>query len=233
MPSIQLLSIDTQLFREGLKRLIAGSEFAFVGEAEGLAEAYRLVEPGNRSAIRPDIVITALDGREVAEQAEWLRRFRAALPEVRILALTDAARASALAPALRAEIDGHLLKDVSADVLVRSLRLVMDGQQVFPAGAMASLPGATVERSDKPSQLSLSAREQEIIRLLVNGRSNKQIAQGLSIPDATVKVHMKSLLRKMRASNRTQAAIWGFNNGYSDRDQPGDTSEPPEEIAFG
>src|SRR5690242_21007710 len=119
VPSIQLLSVDTQLFREGLKRLIAGSEFVFVGEAEGLAEAYRLVDPDDRTAIRPDIVITTLEGREVAEQAEWLRRFRAALPEVRILALTDSARATALAPALRDAIDGHLLKDVSADVLVR------------------------------------------------------------------------------------------------------------------
>ncbi len=112
--------------------------------------------------------------------------------------------------------------DMSAVALTQSLRLVMLGQQVFPALPSGDGPnhgsrdfGQTAERSGL--NRALSGREGEILCKLLHGHSNKMIARELNISEATVKVHLKALLRKLKARNRTQAAIWAMENGYATR----------------
>jgi two-component system nitrate/nitrite response regulator NarL len=137
---------------------------------------------------------------------------------VRIVVLTNNATRTVLGRAIGWGVDAYLLKDMSPVALTRSLQLVMLGQQVFPTRLAVSLLGTGApEPVEEPaaSARGLSPRENQILRFLVNGASNKLIARELNISEATVKVHLKGLLRKVQASNRTQAAIWGLNHGYA------------------
>lgn len=119
-----------------------------------------------------------------------------------------------------APIDGLILKSVSGEALVRSLQLALAGERVFPArlvglllanhrAAAAAAPAPEPQDGEAP----LSEREIEIVRCLVGGDSNKAIADRLDLGEATVRSHLKSVLRKIRVGNRTQAAIWAVENG--------------------
>jgi two-component system nitrate/nitrite response regulator NarL len=114
-----------------------------------------------------------------------------------------------------AALSGILTYDLSAEAFVRALRLVGLGERVFPreltlrSGPRAQSHETSPPRSDVDR---LSPREREILSHLVEGHSNKGIARILGITEATVKVHLKSLLRKISVENRTQAAIWALSN---------------------
>lgn len=210
-PTRAFLIDSNKLFREGLKRLLDDSPFQIVAEAGNLRESLAIVESG----LRPDLILLDLvNGGE--EEAEAMRRLRALLPESRIVILTTDLCTRRLANALEAGADGYLMKDLSSDALAQSLRLVMMGEKVFPTHLAALLISGRVNGNgvEMPvSRKGLSQREIQILRCLLNGDSNKMIANHLNITEATVKVHLKSLLRKINASNRTQAAIWALNNG--------------------
>ncbi|ALJ35380.1 DNA-binding response regulator [Azospirillum brasilense] len=212
MEPVRAFLIDSnKLFREGLKRLLDDSPFQIAAEAGNLREALNSVENG----LRPQLILLDLvNGGE--EEADGMRRLRAQLPEARMVILTSDLCTRRLANALEAGADGYLMKDLSSDALAQSLRLVMMGEKVFPTHLAALLISGRVNGNgtDMPvSRKGLSQREVQILRCLLNGDSNKMIANHLNITEATVKVHLKSLLRKINASNRTQAAIWALNNG--------------------
>jgi two-component system, NarL family, nitrate/nitrite response regulator NarL len=118
-------------------------------------------------------------------------------------------------------VDGVLNLNASSAETRESLRLIQAGERVVPSSLVQMLLGsATVGLSGQqalPTGLRLTAREVDILRQLVRGGSNKVIAHELGISEATVKVHLKSLLRKLRVANRTQAAIWAQANGFADR----------------
>jgi two-component system, NarL family, nitrate/nitrite response regulator NarL len=118
-----------------------------------------------------------------------------------------------LKAAMGAGADGYLLKDVSPEALIQSLQLVVIGEKVFPTNLAALLLTQISTPAPQSSWRGLSAREREILQHLVTGASNKLIANRLGITEATVKVHLKTLLRKIDVNNRTQAAIWAMNNG--------------------
>jgi two-component system nitrate/nitrite response regulator NarL len=115
---------------------------------------------------------------------------------------------------MAAGADGFLAKTVSPEALVQSLQLVMMGEKVYPTN-LASLLAEAGAPVPQDSLRGLSAREQEILHLLVTGASNKAIAIRLGITEATVKVHLKTVLRKVDVGNRTQAAVWALNNGFA------------------
>jgi two-component system nitrate/nitrite response regulator NarL len=212
MQRIETFLIDSnKLFREGLKRLLDDSPFQIVAEASNLREGVSIAESG----LKPQLVLLDLvNGGE--DEAEAMRRLRGLLPDTRLVVLTTDLCTRRLANALEAGADGYLMKDLSADALAQSLRLVMMGEKVFPTHLAALLISGRVNGNglEMPvSRKGLSQREVQILRCLLNGDSNKMIANHLNITEATVKVHLKSLLRKINASNRTQAAIWALNNG--------------------
>jgi two-component system nitrate/nitrite response regulator NarL len=116
---------------------------------------------------------------------------------------------------------------MTCDVFVKSLELVMMGEPIFPPAFMSYVldsendhlrkdvtghAGALVLKTEEPT-VRLSPREKSIMHCLIEGDSNKSIARKIDIAEATVKVHVKAILRKIRVQNRTQAAIWGMNNG--------------------
>ena len=133
---------------------------------------------------------------------------------VRIVALTSEADSREIGFDEIEPLSGILTYDLSADAFIRSLRLICAGERVFPRDLAIGrkpqpLPSSTGPR---PSGVHLSPREKEILSHLVAGHSNKRIARHLDIAEATVKVHLKSVQRKIRVENRTQAAIWALAN---------------------
>jgi two-component system nitrate/nitrite response regulator NarL len=216
MDRLGIFLIDTnQLFREGLKRLLNEQRCAVVGEARHLEEALPQIVAGRGI----DLVVFDSATAVHPDPAPALRAIREALPTVRVVVLTDDATPAGFGRAMGWGIDGYLLKDMSPEALTRSLQLAMMGQQVFPTRLTVALLGTGAPAvAEKPaaSPRGLSPREDQILRFLVNGASNKLIARELELSEATVKVHVKGLLRKVQASNRTQAAVWALNNGYAD-----------------
>jgi two-component system nitrate/nitrite response regulator NarL len=150
----------------------------------------------------------------VGDPAAALQQLRAGFACKIVLIATEGSPALS-ARCLAAGINGCLVVDMSTGALTQSLRLIMLGQEIFPAPA-GVLPLAAPAPPARPgASRSLSDREGEILGKLLLGHSNKMIARELAISEATVKVHLKGLLRKLKARNRTQAAIWAMENGYA------------------
>ena len=193
-----------RLFRQGLKHLLADTRFAVEAEFSTTGQAVD-------GAVASGLVIVG--------EAGDLQQLRSAYPEARIVVLASDFAVDALRDAMNAGADGYLMKDVSPEALLQSLELVMMGEKVFPTNLAAMLLDMNVI-APQHSVRGLSPREQEILQALVTGSSNKLIAIKLGITEATVKVHLKTLLRKLDVNNRTQAAIWAMNNGFTAEGAP-------------
>ncbi|MCG5238822.1 LuxR C-terminal-related transcriptional regulator [Azospirillum doebereinerae] len=203
------------LFRQGLKALFADQSFQIVIESSSVKDAL-LAVPNNNP-----LQLILIDPSGMGAPAEAIRAFKDRCPEARLVLLTETLDGEALTNAIDAGADGFLMKDISRDVLLQSLRLVMMGEKVFPSHLAALIiSGRLYGKEDQMPAFrkGVSKREGQILRCLLVGDSNKLIARHLSITEATVKVHLKSLLRKIDATNRTQAAIWGLNNGFAEVD---------------
>jgi two-component system, NarL family, nitrate/nitrite response regulator NarL len=211
--SVFLIDPD-RLFREGIKRILEESAYRTVGEARSVEEA----RAGFEGLGRVDLVALDVADWEADGVAEFLRDLRGRLEGVKIVVLTSDRSRGAIGKAIGWSVDAYLLKDMSPEALTRSLQLVMLGQQIFPTRLMAALlhtEAAEPALEGGGAGKGLSPREVQILRHLMGGCSNKAIARELSISEATVKVHLKALLRKVRVSNRTQAAVWALNNGLA------------------
>lgn len=213
MDGTPVLHIDrNQLFREGLRRILDDSPFYVSFEAASFSEGASQVV-----AQKPGIVIIDTDGYgEVLPELMLCARSVAVPP--RVIILTNTVAIPRLAVALSAGVDGYLLKDMSAEALKQSLRLVLMGEKVFPtdlADLLINNRFVAQTENGGPSVRNgtLSERETEILACLVNGHSNKAIANRLQITEGTVKVHLKGVLKKIHAQNRTQAAIWALQHG--------------------
>jgi two-component system nitrate/nitrite response regulator NarL len=207
------LTDPDQLVRTGLRRVLAEHACDFAGEARTLRDA--LVALGSR---RVDLLLFDIDGagESIGAPLQPIRD-----RGTRTVVLTANQSRTALTTAVSWGVDAYLLKEISPEALYRSLQLVMLGQQIFPAGLLmpAGLPPPETREPAGRGQ-GLSPREREILECLVDGQSNKEIAQALGIREATVKVHLKALLRKLKAHNRTQAAAWAQRNGFAQQGSP-------------
>ena len=205
MTSTRTILIETnRLFRQGLKHLLADTRFAV--EAE-----FSTMEQAVDGAVASGLVIIG--------EAGDVEQLRGAYPEARIVMLASDFAVDALRNAMNAGANGYLMKNVSPEALIQSLELVMMGEKVFPTN-LASMLLDMSAIAPQQSIRGLSPREQEILQALVTGASNKLIAIRLGITEATVKVHLKTLLRKIDVNNRTQAAIWAMNNGFTAEGAP-------------
>jgi len=206
-----------RLFRDGLRSLLAGTRFAVAAEFGTPGQA--LAHAG--SEITAGLLVLG----QATPNANDLQGLRETHPAARIVVLADRVTIDGLRDAMAAGADGFLAKTVSPEALVQSLQLVMMGEKVYPTN-LASLLAEAGAPVPQASLRGISLREQEILRLLVTGASNKLIAIRLGIAEATVKVHLKTLLRKIDASNRTQAAIWALNNGFTETPANGPAPGP-------
>lgn len=228
MRCVDVLLIEpVRLLAGGLKHLLLGSPYAVVEMAQRTNE---LLASSGRPL--PELVLCG-PGASLSTEAEraWIRKQRIEPHRRRFVVLADTANAGLVHRLASAGVDAVLSQDISSDVLQRSLDLVMLGQQLFPpppsCSAVEALPGHQAELIPFPvpgghgllpsnrkqeCRVVLSQREGQVLRCLVDGASNKEIARELEITETTVKAHVKGLLRKIRASNRTQAAIWALEN---------------------
>jgi len=206
---VRVLLVDDQaLFREALATLLAvRDEVEVVGEAADGAEAL-----DRAAALHPDVVLMDLRMPRLDGIAAT-RRLRAAQPDVRVLALTTFDTDEEVFAALRAGAVGYLLKDVSSQRLVEAVLAAARGESVLqPSVAakvvarVAALPDEAVPRP-RPPLVPLSERELAVVRLLADGRSNKEIAADLYLAEGTVKNYVTALLGKLGARDRTQAAL--------------------------
>jgi two-component system nitrate/nitrite response regulator NarL len=220
MNGTKVLLIDPhQLSREGLKLLLVGATYDVVGATRSLEEARAAIEQG----LRPDLVLLVLGHPGESQHIAALPQIRAGFADFKFVILATEVSPAMLAQCVEAGVNACLLRDMSAAILTQSLRLVMLGQQIFPTPVAAPPQDRTSHGAHDFGQAAthegrsraLSGREGEILGNLLRGHSNKMIARELSISEATVKVYLKALLRKVNARNRTQAAIWAMENGYA------------------
>ncbi len=203
---------DNALAREGLRRILEGDAFSVV-------EAHRSVRALLDVKERPDspgIIILDIDEEDDICQA--VDDIKHAVPEAKIVVLSDDFDFDLMLQAFKAGVDGYIVKRIGCEPLIGSLRLVYLGEKVMPSELAKGLPkrwtgGGLPSMSEREVVSLLSEREMETLRFLILGSPNKVIAGHLSISEATVKVHVKAILRKLGAQNRTQAAIWAVNNG--------------------
>ena len=197
------------LLRSGLRSQLDGKGFHIAAEASTVDEITHNGGPA------PNIIIL-----DFAQGAEAVSSLKAAQPQARTVVFAESAELAHLADMFSAGADGYLLKSITPSALIESLRLVALGEKVFPSmltdflGAMRASQSGTSERV-RVGDVALSQRELDIIRRLADGHSNKAIAKELSITEATVKVHLKTVLRKLGATNRTQVAIWAVQHGLT------------------
>lgn len=199
------------LFREGLKRLLQTAPFELQAEAERLAD----LEAIKTSGVTPDIVVV-IDA-PADPKAEWVGELKGMWRDCRIVTLSNGADETMLSAVLRAGVDGCLFKDMSPAALVQAINLVALGENVAPLRMARSLAEGGRGRAATVGEARLTPREKDILYGLLAGHSNKVIANTLGTTDMTVKAQLRHLLRKIGASNRTQAALWARENGI-DRD---------------
>jgi DNA-binding NarL/FixJ family response regulator len=208
---VRVLLVDDQaLFREALAVLLeVRAEIEVVGEAADGAAALE-----RSAALQPDVVLMDLH-MPVLDGIAASRRLRVEQPGVRVLALTTFDDDEDVFAALRAGAVGYLLKDVTSDRLVEALLAAARGESVLQpsvaARVVARFAGMPDDAAPRPQPLvvPLSDRELEVLRLLGDGCSNREIATSLFLAEGTVKNHVTNVLAKLGARDRTQAALRG------------------------
>jgi DNA-binding NarL/FixJ family response regulator len=206
---VRVLVVDDQaLFREALVTLLgARPEVAVVGEAGDGQQALQ-----QAAALQPDVVLMDLH-MPVLDGIATTRRLRAEQPGVRVLALTTFDDDEDVFAALRAGALGYLLKDVSSERLVEAVLSAARGESVLQPSVAAKVVARFAQLDDvlrprpQPLVVPLSDRELDVLRLLADGRSNREIAGSLFLAEGTVKNHVTNVLAKLGARDRTQAAL--------------------------
>jgi DNA-binding NarL/FixJ family response regulator len=204
---IRLLLVDDHaVVREGLRaflRLVPGIEV--VGEAADGVAAARLAADLRPDVVLLDLVMPGGDGIVA------LRALREAAPQTRVLVLTSFTDDAQIFAALEAGAAGYLLKDVEPDALAAAVREVAAGRPALDPGVATRLMRRP---ATAPASLAaLTARERDVLRLIVEGLANKEIAGRLGIAEKTVKSHVSRVLDKLGLADRTQAAVFAIRTG--------------------
>jgi NarL family two-component system response regulator LiaR len=200
-----VIADDHSVVRQGLQMFLGlDPELEVVGEATNGAEALRLARE-----LRPDVVVMDLL-MPVMNGIEATAAIRRELPDTEVLALTSVLEDASVVGAVRAGAIGYLLKDTQADALCQAIKAAAAGQVQLTPKAAARLMQAV---STPESPEALTERETEVLRLLAQGQSNKQIARNLHIAEKTVKTHVSNILSKLGVQSRTQATLYAVRIG--------------------
>lgn len=199
-----MLVDDHRLVRAGLQSLIdATDDLSVVGTASDGAEAVVLAE-----MLRPDVVLMDLSMPGI-DGIEATRRLLAVHPAAQVLVLTSFSDRAKVVAALDAGAVGYLLKDAEPPELLRGIRAVVRGESPLdPRAARVLLES----RAGAPGVTALTAREREVLAMLVQGMANKQIARAMGITESTVKAHLTSIFGRIGVPDRTSAAVWALDH---------------------
>lgn len=224
---IRLVVIGRQeIAREGLRRILVDQGFIVEASAH-----HDLDLAARGEDERPHLIVVTSD--TVDEGVDICTLMRRALPDTRLVLLTGECDLDSISRAIAAGVDGYLTNTIPCEPLVGALKLVLMGEKIVPT----QIVNALIDKQPAPRPVSaataqldvnLSEREKVILQRLVCGEANKLISRRLAISEATVKVHVKAILRKLHVLNRTQAAIWAVNHGLvnDDDDSPSVSVRP-------
>jgi NarL family two-component system response regulator LiaR len=214
-PITILIVDDHAIVRQGLRALFAFQpDCKVVGEADAGEVAVSLAAELLPAIILMDLVMPGLDGVEAT------RRVKQASPHSQVIVLTSFHEDTQIFPALRAGALSYVLKDVDPDELVATVHRAVHGESVLHPQVAARV----VQELRKSKQSStnpfaeLSERELDVLRLIADGRSNAEIASRLSISEKTVKGHVSKILGKLHLLDRTQAAVFAWQQGFMRQD---------------
>ncbi|CAG6394036.1 response regulator transcription factor [Streptomyces cocklensis] len=204
-----LLVDDHQVVRRGLRTFLeVQGDIEVVGEAadgdEGVARAEEL---------RPDVILMDVK-MPGTDGIEALRRLHAAQNAARVLVVTSFTEQRTVVPALRAGAAGYVYKDIDPVALADAIRSVHAGHVLLQpevAGALLSQDEGGGHGQGRGN--ALTEREREVLTLIADGRSNREIARALVLSEKTVKTHVSNILMKLDLADRTQAALWAVRNG--------------------
>lgn len=206
MPIRVLIADDHSVVRQGLRMFLgADPELEIVGEARDGAEALALAHELCPDVVLMDLLMPVMDG--IAATAAIRRE----LPDTEVVALTSVLEDASVVEAVRAGAIGYLLKDTEAHELRRAIKSAAAGQVQLAPQAAARLMREV--RTPEQSSEALTDRETDVLRLLAQGKSNKEIAQQLNIGEQTVKTHVSHVLNKLGVPSRTQAALYAVRIG--------------------
>lgn len=223
------------LIREGLARILRSANFRILASVASTDDLH-----STKLHLRQPLFLLVHTGEDFDAVIDQMENFKDRHQGGRIAIVADHYRLDEMVSAFRAGANGYFVDVMTCDVFVKSIELVMMGETIFPPAFLSFVldaeSGNATPASDETSHAilvsadesvapQLSPREKSILRCLIEGDSNKSIARKIDIAEATVKVHVKAILRKIRVQNRTQAAIWGMNNGSLT--QPANNNCPP------
>ncbi len=235
---IRVLIVDDHaIVRKGIKALLSTeSDIQVLGEATNGIEAVAQAEALRPDVVLMDLVMPKMDGIEATRRISALPRSPDVVPgrspdvvpggKARVLVLTSFAADDKVFPAIKAGALGYLLKDSGPDDLVRAIRQVHRGEPSLEPAIASKL---LYELAHPPkAQLTadpLTGREMDVLRLIAQGRSNREIAEELVITEMTVRAHVSNILGKLHLASRTQAALFALREGLASMD---DIPEFPE-----
>jgi len=202
-----LLVDDHQVVREGLRAFLQlQPDIEVVGEAAGGQAAAAAAARGRPDVVLMDLVMPEGDG------VAAIRALAEAAPGARVVVLSSFADDERIFAAMQAGAAGYLLKDVDPDALAEAIREASHGRPVLHPDVAARLMRRVADPAG-PAGEALTPREREVLRLVVEGYANKQIARRLLITEKTVKTHVSSILQKLGVADRTAAAVLAIRQG--------------------
>jgi two-component system nitrate/nitrite response regulator NarL len=212
------LLCQNSIIREGLSRILAEHEFNIVqscSSGDALVNSRDNANDSNQSLV-------LIDNGEEERDDECIAQLQIRFPRANFVILSDRFDFEIMLKAFRIGMRAYIVKEISCDRLMGTLRLVAMGERVLPpqlADELQSRPSyhKAPEVDQSVEAACLSHREHELLRWLIMGCPNKVISRRMEISEATVKVHVKAVLRKLGVKNRTQAAIWAANRGMRGR----------------
>jgi NarL family two-component system response regulator LiaR len=213
-----LIVDDHEIVRKGIRALLATKrDIQVVGEARDGAEALTQAQTLRPDVILMDLMMPKMNGIQATLE------ITAVQPEARVLVLTSFAADEQVFPAIKAGALGYLLKDLGPQELVQAIRQVFRGEpSLDPSVARKVLYELSTPPQKPLTPDPLTAREMEILRLVAQGKSNKEIAGELVIAEETVHTHVSNILNKLHLASRTQAALYALKEGYASvEDIPG------------
>jgi DNA-binding NarL/FixJ family response regulator len=211
---IRLLLVDDQnLIREGLKAMLElEPDLQVIGCASNGQLALEQVATLLPDVVLMDVRMPVMDGREAT------RLIRDRFPDTKVLVLSTFDDDQYISDAMKAGAKGYLLKDMPSDELAQAIRLLHSGYTQFAPGLFEKLMNHAAEAEESPSPqlsktfLSLTPREQDVLKLIADGSTNRDIANQLYISEGTVKSHVTHLLSRLNLRNRAQLAIYAHAN---------------------
>jgi len=210
MSEIKVMIVDDHhLVREGLKAVLnQGIDINVVGEAGTAEDALNMVEKLDPDVVLMDISMPGMGGIRATKS------IRERYPEVKVVILTMLDQEGYVYEAVKAGATGYMLKSASSDELVRAIKAVYDGKALLHPEATAQLLKEFANLAEYHGQdYGLSNREMEVLQLLSEGKTNKEIANSLYISEQTVKTHLAHIFGKLGTSDRTQTVAKALRNG--------------------